>query len=189
MTSTGPHLDPSPYRRGADYGFLFGIYLTVMFFAFIFSQTHLLVSALALFMLLAIPGLLVGAMRHYDKSMYGCATFPMMWMLGVMMFLCGLIISCCALIIYLKWINPDLIFNQLKFLVDSGKETDSEFIRQAGTLAAEMIEYNFVPSATAYVTEIFLALLSAGSITSLVFGFLYTRLRLSKHDSGGRRQL
>lgn len=38
MDNSDRRIITSPYRRGADFGFLFGIYLSVMFFSSIFGK-------------------------------------------------------------------------------------------------------------------------------------------------------
>ena len=73
----------SPYRRGADFGFLFGIYLTVMFFGSIFAGSLPLGGILSFVLMLGVPVFIFIALWRYDRELQGCATFPMMWMAGV----------------------------------------------------------------------------------------------------------
>lgn len=102
----------SPYRRGADDGFLFGIYLTVMFFASIFAGSFAPLSLLALVMMVSVPVVIYRFMRSYHRSLGPSGTFAMLWMQGVMIFFCGMLIAGTALVVYMKWIHPGFVVEQ-----------------------------------------------------------------------------
>ena len=112
----------SPYRRGADDGFIFGVYLTVMFFASILSGGSVLLTMLSGVMMAGVPLVIYMFMRFYHRSLGVAGSFAMLWMQGVVIFFCGMLIAGTALVVYMKWINPDFVIDQLN-AVASLKDT------------------------------------------------------------------
>lgn len=167
MTATETDMITSPYRRGADDGFLFGIYLTLMFFSSIFAPRVPLLGLMPPLMALAVPAIIWFFIRRYDRSLQECATFPMMWMLGVVIFVCGSLIAGVLLTIYMKWIEPDFIINQFWAVIELGKDAPGTFLAEAGDIASQMIEANFVPSPIAIVSEIIMLATVTGSLLSI----------------------
>lgn len=182
----------SPYRRGADDGFFFGLYLSLMFFSGIFSSripvAGTLLSLLSLLMAVGVPAVIYMFIRRYDRDLQECATFPMMWMLGVVTFVCGILISGALLIIYMKWIEPDFILRQLQTLADAGKLAPGTFLEESGDIASQMIAANFIPSATAFVSEIIMLAVVTGSVLSIIISSVFAlRHKTARHrraDSG-----
>ena len=77
----------SPYRRGADDGLWFGLYLSVMFFSSILSGRVAMLSLLSLVLVVCVPVVIYFFMRAYDRRLGPAGTFPMLWMQGVVIFL------------------------------------------------------------------------------------------------------
>lgn len=185
MDNTDKTLITSPYRRGADFGFLFGIYLTVMFFSSIFARALPLGGLLSLILMAGVPVFAFTTLRRYNRELQGCATFPMMWMTGVVTFICGSLIAGTLLVIYLKWIEPDFILRQLEGLVEAGRQNPDTPIAEAGDIASQMIKTNFIPSPMAVITEMILAAIVSGSILSIIISaFISTTNRLRRSRSG-----
>ncbi len=173
MIATETDMITSPYRRGADDGFFFGIYLTLMFFSSIFAQSLPLLGLLSPVMALGVPAVIWFFIRRYDRMLQECATFPMMWMLGVVIFVCGSLISGLLLTIYMKWIEPDFVLNQLNAIIELGKGAPGTVLAEAGDIAAQMIEANFVPTPIAIVSEIIMLATVTGSLLSIVISGIF----------------
>ena len=99
----------SPYRRGADDGFFFGAYLTVMFFASIFSEWMPLLQLLSGAMAVCVPLTIYRFMLRYHRSLGQMGSFPMLWMQGVVIFFCGMLLAGTALVVFMKWLSPDFV--------------------------------------------------------------------------------
>lgn len=185
MTSQNQNIITSPYRRGADFGFIFGLYLTLMFFSSIFSPKLPLLGLLSLAMMVCVPVVIFIFIRRYDRELQECATFPMMWMLGVVVFVCGMLISGSLLVIYMKWIEPGFIVGQLEGLVELGRQSPGTFAAEAGKVAEQMIEANFIPSPMAIVSEMIMAAIVSGSILSITISALFAlRHKMQRHRRG-----
>lgn len=175
---------PSPYRRGADDGFLFGIYLSVMFLASLLSSHMPSLSYLTFLMAVCVPVVIYQFMRRFDKQLKEFSTFPMLWMQGVVIFVCGVLIAGVVLVVYLKWIEPDFILNQLKMLVETGAASDDHTVKEFADIADQMIKANFIPSPMYIVTQIILLAIVTGSILSIILGTFLTirrRIRLRQY--------
>ena len=135
MTSTNPNIITSPYRRGADDGFIFGLYLSLMFFSGIFSSRLPILSLVSFALMAGVPAVIYYFIRRYDRDLRECATFAMMWMLGVVIFVCGILISGTLLLVYMKWIQPDFILTQLEGLVEFGRLYPGTAMAEAAGIA------------------------------------------------------
>lgn len=167
----------SPYRRGADDGFIFGLYLSAMFFASIFSASAPLLSVLALVMAVAVPVVILRFMLRYDRLMGQAVSFPMFWMHGVVTFFCGTCIAGTLLVIYMKWLSPDFVLNQLRQLAALDGTAPGTFVQQASEMAGQMIEANFIPTPIAIVIEIIMLAIVSGSILSIILGAVLSMRR------------
>lgn len=163
----------SPYRRGADDGFFFGAYLTVMFFASIFSEWMPLLQLLSGAMAVCVPLTIYRFMLRYHRSLGQMGSFPMLWMQGVVIFFCGMLIAGCALVVYMKWIEPDFVIGQIRqvaalkgTLPDSGVETAAE-------VASNMLEANFIPTPIDIVVELMMLAIFTGSLLSMLLSGIF----------------
>ena len=185
MPSTNPNIITSPYRRGADDGFIFGLYLSLMFFSGIFSSRLPILSLVSFALMAGVPAVIYYFIRRYDRDLRECATFAMMWMLGVVIFVCGILISGTLLLVYMKWIQPDFILTQLEGLVEFGRLYPGTAMAEAAGIAEQMIEANFIPSAMAVVSEFIMLAIVTGSILSIVISSLFAlRHKTSRSHRG-----
>ena len=160
----------SPYRRGADDGFIFGLYLTALFFASIFAEQVPLLSLVGLALIVAVPAVVWRMQSRYCRALKGAVTFPMLWMQGVVMFACGIAIAGAALVIYMKWINPDFILTQWEKMAELGADSDNPFFAESGRIARSMIDNGMLPTPISIVVQFILLAIASGSILSLTLG-------------------
>lgn len=180
----------SPYRRGADDGAVFGVYLTVLFFGMIFGSRVPGLGFLSLILALGVPLVIFLFMRRYDRQMQGCATFPMMWMQGVVIFVCGMLIAGTLMVVYMKWVEPDFILHQLEGLVETGSlpEAKGTFLEEAADVASQMIKAKFIPSPMAVVSELIMGAIVSGSLLSILLASYFAlRHKLERARREGKR--
>lgn len=184
MSETDTNLITSPYRRGADDGFIFGLYLTLMFFGPILAPKMALFSLLSLLMMVGVPVVIFFFIRRYDRQLQECATFPMMWMLGVVIFVCGMLIAGALMVIYMQWIAPDFVLTQLQGVVELGRQAPGTALAEAADIASQMIEANFIPSPIAIVSELIMAAIVSGSLLSILISSFFAL----KHKTSRQRR-
>ncbi len=169
-----PHGRPavSPYRRGADDGFLFGILLAAIFFAGDFSFTVPLLGLISMLLALSVPFVIYFFLRRAYVADYGTTQLSSLWMQGIMTFACGSAIAGLLAMVYLKWINPDFfslrIAEAIEFYRSSGWESGE---RMADTLSA-MVSAHVMPSAVQMVLEMIWLGIFSGSLLSLLMSLL-----------------
>ena len=163
----------SPYRRGADDGFLFGIYLTVMFFASIFAGSFAPLSLLALVMMVSVPVVIYRFMRSYHRSLGPSGTFAMLWMQGVMIF-------------FLRHAHRRHRAGGVHEMDSSrlcGRAAHSRGRAQgldarhtggfAADVAARMLEARFIPAPIDIVTEMIMLAIVTGSLLSMTLSGIF----------------
>lgn len=165
----------SPYRRGADDGFIFGLYLSLMFFGSIFAPKLPLLGLLSFAMMIAVPAVIFIFMRRYDRQLQECATFPMFWMQGVVIFICGILISGALLVVYLQWFDTDYIRLQMESMAELGESPEAKgtVLEEAGSITRRMLDARFIPSPIAIVTELIMAAIVSGSLLSIILGCFF----------------
>lgn len=166
----------SPYRRGADDGFLFGLYLSALFFASVFSARIPLLGLLSLGLAVAVPAVVYRMMARYDRAMGKASAFAVTWMHGVMTFVCGALISGALLTVYMRWLDPGFIASQMRVLAGLEGQFPGSSIDYSAVLAAQMLEANFLPSAISVAAELMMLTVFTGScLCMLLSAFLAHR--------------
>ncbi|MDE6370759.1 MAG: DUF4199 domain-containing protein [Duncaniella sp.] len=164
----------SPYRRGADDGIVMGLYLTVMFFASIFSGSLPVLTWLAFLMIVCVPLLVWRLMGRYHRALGQASSFAMLWMYGVVMFFCGMLISGVALEVYMTWIHPGYVAEQLQALAALQGDFPDTYLDSMASMAQSMLDAHFIPAPINLVAELVMMAIVSGSVLSIVLGALLT---------------
>lgn len=143
-----------------------------------------LFSLLSLLMMVGVPVVIFFFIRRYDRQLQECATFPMMWMLGVVIFVCGMLIAGALMVIYMQWIAPDFVLTQLQGVVELGRQAPGTALAEAADIASQMIEANFIPSPIAIVSELIMAAIVSGSLLSILISSFFAL----KHKTSRQRR-
>lgn len=167
----------SPYRRGADDGFIFGIYLSVMFFASILAGNFAPLSLLALAMMVGVPAVIYRFMLSYHRKLGAAGSFAMLWMQGVVIFFCGMLIAGTLLVVYMKWIHPDFVAGQLAAVAALKGSVPGSQMDFAADVASKMIEANFIPTPIDIVTEMIMLSIVSGSMLSMLLSGIFALRR------------
>lgn len=163
----------SPYRQGADDGFLLGIYLSAMSLCMVNSTRIPLLALMALGMFVAVPAIVYTFMRRYDRRLGRASGFAVNWMHGVMIFVCAALVSGAVMTVYMRWIDPGFIPSQMEILAGMEGRFPGSAFDQSAMLARQMVEANFMPSAISISVElIFLEIFSGSCLAMLLSGIL-----------------
>lgn len=165
-------MSASPYKRGADDGITFAIYLTVLFFASIFSPKHILLSVSSLVLMAGVPFMIYYYLRRAYVADKGIATVSSLWMHGIMIFVCGSVLSAVVQVVYLRWIDPLYISNMVKLLIDTYSKIPGENAREIVTVLQRTLDYHLLPSAISIVFEMIWLAIFSGSLLSLLMTLL-----------------
>ena len=169
----------SPYRRGADDGFIFGLYLAVMFFASILSGGAGMLTLLSGVMMVCVPVVIYLFMRSYHRSLGASGSFAMLWMQGVVIFFCGMLIAGTALVVYMRWIHPDFVIEQLNSVAALKWVAPGTHVELAADTARKMIDANFIPAPIDIVVEMLMLAIVTGSLLSMLLSGVFVLRRRS----------
>lgn len=101
----------SVYRRGADDGFWFGIYLSVLFVALANSIYYPLAGLACFVMILAVPVIIYIRLRQSYRADACRSFFSALWLNGICIFFFGSILMALTAYIYLRFIDPSYMVN------------------------------------------------------------------------------
>ncbi len=172
MCDTKMETPISPYRRGADQGFFFGLYLSAMFIISAVSVKVQFLGIIPLIMAISVPFIIYRLLRRTYVEEYGTSTLSALWMQGIMIFICGSLIHAIVAVVYLKWIEPDFIITQLRSAIQFYKDSGTETGIQISDMLARMIRAGAVPSTTSIVIETIWLAIFSGSMLSLLMSIL-----------------
>lgn len=167
----------SPYRRGANDGLTFGLYLTAMFFFSIFAPAWPLLSVASLLMMAAVPVVTYLYLRRYQLALGVASHFSALWMHGLVIFACGMLLCGLVLTVYMTWINPTFIADQLASLAAVKGTMPDTGIDQAAVVAERLLENKAVPRPIQVIVELEMLAIVTGSFLSLVISALLTAFR------------
>ena len=162
----------SPYRRGADDGAWFGLYLIALFFSSVYSMRFPILGVVSFMLTVSVPLVTYMALRRTYISESLTTPVSSLWMQGIMMFLCGSSLMGAASVVYMKWINPSYLINNVSTSAEVFGQMDDPEMQQIAEGLQRMVETNSLPTPITLVfTSICLAVLT-GSILSLITGLL-----------------
>lgn len=170
MTPT-PSL-PSPYRRGAEDGLLFAVYLVALFFASIYSTEVALLPLVTILLMLGVPFVIYRFLRRAFVADHGCTTMSGLWMHGIMIFLCGGLLSAAVSFVWLRWIQPDYIIDQLHSVIDLYEGSGWARGEEMADMLQRMIDNRLVPSVISIVMEMLWLGVFTGSLLSALMALL-----------------
>ncbi len=179
----------SVFRRGADDGFYFGIYLTILFFSMIYSFKVPLLGLVSTIMIIVVPVITYKFLRRYFIEEQGTLRFSVLWMHGIVIFFCGSLILAIVSYVFMRWIQPDIMLSQVQYLIevyrDSGWARGEEF---AGLLE-EIIDKNMLPSAISVSMEMVWLGTFSGSLLSMLISLLVMSRRVKSSDKRNINQI
>ena len=162
----------SVYKRGADDGLYFGIYLIIMFFASAYSMSIPFAGLLSMLLILGVPFLIYRFLLRSYVYDYGTTQFSALWVQGITTFFCGSLISGIVAFIYMKWINPDFIVNQIQALIDIYQATNWAEGKEIANILNKSIENNLLPTPINIVFESIWLAVFTGSILSMIVSLI-----------------
>lgn len=172
----------SIYRRAADNGLLFGVFLSVLFLLFVFSTSVPLLSFLALVMLVAMPGVIFYFLRRCYIEENGFTTFSSLWMLGILIFIFGSLICGAVTYVYLQYIAPTFIYDQAKVALDMYRSIDEmkglEFI----TVMEQAVNQRLLPTAIQFVIQMIWMTTFFGSLLSMAVSLIVRAIKLKNQN-------
>lgn len=168
----------SVYRRGAEYGAWFGVYLTVMALAIMYGFTHTILMLVAMAMMVAVPAVVYPMLRRYRSQMRGYAPFASLWMLGLMIFICGSLICGAVTYVWMQYVMPTFIYDQVMAAIDVYKAVPGDSAAEMVRIMETIVERHALPSAMEVVVQMVMLTTFLGSLVSMVLAFILGMRRI-----------
>ncbi|MBO5053218.1 MAG: DUF4199 domain-containing protein [Muribaculaceae bacterium] len=156
------------YRPAAENGLVLGAYFSVLAIMGLMVIYYPVLSWVVLLMMLCVPFIVFRYMRRAAVSANGTARYADTALHGISMVIFATLIMSMVVYIYLKFINPDYIFNTVNGMIvalkDSGRQEDLEIAEQLG----RVVEAHALPSAIKMVIPLAVLTVISGFILSLI---------------------
>ncbi len=162
----------SPYRRGADYGAWFGLYLTALFFATAYSMSQPPLGLLSLVLMSGVPAVIYIMLRRSYVSDLGKTLFSSLWMEGIMIFLCGGMIASFIAVMYMRWIEPNFLDHQVTMMIDLYNSTDWERGKEFAEMLQRARDQHLIPRPIELAVDMLWLIVFSGSILSMLMSLL-----------------
>lgn len=157
----------STFKRGAEDGAWFGLFLSLLFFFSANALSIPLLGHIATLMALCVPVLTFFFLRkgYIQNGFY--STFSEIWTHGIIIFTCGSLIMALTIVIYTNWINPYFIIEQCNIAINAYRSMGDTGTEIAKTLE-EVIKQKMLPSPISIATNIISFSVFSGSILSMI---------------------
>lgn len=160
------------YYRGAGTGVYFGLYLSALFFAMAYSMSVPGLSLLALAMMAAVPVIIYKAIRKMYIDEEGCSLFSGLWVYGIMIFFCGSLISAAVSVVFLKWLQPDFMAEQIEMSIEILKSSGLSQGKETADMLALMRDEDMMPGAVEMSIQMISFNVFSGSLLSMILSAL-----------------
>lgn len=157
----------SVYKRGAEYGWSFGLYLSAIFMTLVYGSPTSLLSFFGLVLVLLIPFLLFFYLRHCYVVEGGTSTFSALWMLGILIFIYGSLVCGAVSYVWLQYVKPTFIHDQALLVLDMYKRIPEMSKSDVVRLLQTAIDGKLLPSPIEFVFEMIWLTTFAGSVLSI----------------------
>ncbi len=162
----------SVYKRGAEDGLRFGIYLSVLYMAMIAGASYSLASLAAFVMIAAVPLIVYRFLHRGYVAEYETSTFSSMWLHGIVIFFCGSMLAGVVLLVYLRWINPDFVVNTLQRAIELYDSIDVPQAKETAKVLRQVIEQKLVPTPIEIVAQLIWLAVFSGSLLSMILALV-----------------
>lgn len=175
-------MSKTPYRRGAEDGLKFGIYLGVLLFSSLLSGKVAWLAQVFCVMAILVPVIIYRMMVSYKRELGGVVTFSMLWMQGLVIFSCAAVIAGGAMMIYLRWIDPDYMVENMRQLASLDVSGDRAGLAGYKDMAQIMLDNKSIPRVVDIVVMIILMAITSGSLLSMLLaGIIIARLKYKEN--------
>lgn len=98
--------------------------------------------------------------------------FSSLWMQGIVTFFCGTSIMALTAYIYMRWISPDFLIEQVTAAIDSYKSIDHEQSQKAAEVLQRIIDNKLMPTPIQMAIQMIWLGVFTGSLLSIIVSLL-----------------
>lgn len=166
------------FRRGADDGFLLGLYFSALFFAMVYSMSVPVLSMVALALMAGVPVVIYLFLRRSYVADFGTTRFSALWMQGIVTFFCGSLILALVSFVFMRWIEPGYIESTMRQVIEAYEGTGWPQGREAAEMLQRALDAGMVPRAIQVSMELLWSGVFTGSILSIIVSLIVQARRV-----------
>ena len=161
----------SVFKRGADDGFWFGLYLSLMWILICVSVSSLLASLVSFAMIIAVPFVIYRFLKRGYKADNCSTSFAGLSLHGICIFFFGSLLMAATCYVYLRFFNPMFLPGLFDSLIELYSAVNTP---EAATMvqAIEDIRHNALPTAGMVAVELIWLGLLSGFILSIIVSLI-----------------
>ena len=116
-------MEPEPkksiYKRAAEWGLPFGLYIACMGVASIYADYFAPLSIIFILMIMATPLVVYYFQRRRFIEDDGFTEYAGLWMLGILLFIFGSVIASFIIYLVLQYFRPDFMYEQARMVINA----------------------------------------------------------------------
>ena len=172
-------MEPEPkksiYKRAAEWGLPFGLYIACMGVASIYADYFAPLSIIFILMIMATPLVVYYFQRRRFIEDDGFTEYAGLWMLGILLFIFGSVIASCIIYLVLQYFRPDFMYEQARMVIEAYSKmpqaSDSEVLR----VLQRMVDEKLLPTPIEAVFNAFWFITFFGSLVSAITALIAQR--------------
>lgn len=172
----------SPYKRGADWGAVFGIYLSALFFASSYSFDYPLASVASFLLIIGVPVFIFFALRRGYVEDRGTTIFSSLWVEGIAIFFFGGLIASLVAFVYMRWIEPDFIAGRLNAMIDVYSSVDVPNSDDVVEVLQAVRDRDLLPRPIEIIVDMLWLMVFTGSMLSMIISTLVPLKKVKNTD-------
>ena len=172
-------MEPEPkksiYKRAAEWGLPFGLYIACMGVASIYADYFAPLSIIFILMIMATPLVVYYFQRRRFIEDDGFTEYAGLWMLGILLFIFGSVIASFIIYLVLQYFRPDFMYEQARMVIEAYSKipqaSDSEMLE----ILQKMVDRRLLPTPIETVFNAFWFITFGGCLVSAVTALVARR--------------
>ncbi len=172
-------MEPEPkksiYKRAAEWGLPFGLYIACMGVASIYADYFAPLSIIFILMIMATPLVVYYFQRRRFIEDDGFTEYAGLWMLGILLFIFGSVIASFIIYLVLQYFRPEFMYEQARMVIEAyskiPQDSDSEVLR----VLQRMVDEKLLPTPIEAVFNAFWFITFFGSLVSAITALIAQR--------------
>ena len=170
----------SPYRRGAEFGFIFGAVFTLMLFSSIYLLTHPIFGFLPTLLTIGCPIILYILLRKSYVADNGETTYFSLVVTGLSSFFCGGFICGLIAMFHIRFFDPSVISKWITEMVQMYRAIKEPAAQEMADKLQNIIDLGMLPSPAEMGINIIWTAITVGIILSAILAFAATIKKVNK---------
>lgn len=172
-------MEPEPkksiYKRAAEWGLPFGLYIACMGVASIYADYFAPLSIIFILMIMATPLVVYYFQRRRFIEDDGFTEYAGLWMLGILLFIFGSVIASFIIYLVLQYFRPDFMYEQARMVIEAYSKIPQASDSEVLCVLQRMVDEKLLPTPIEAVFNAFWFITFFGSLVSAITALIAQR--------------